>query len=210
MTADTKAQRRRRPYAARVSAAERHAQLLDAALAVIVRDGYDKVSIDAIARQAGVTRPVVYGVFENLGALLSVLLDRQQARAMEQLGPLLATGFDEGGESIDQLPAVIRAVAEAIKGDPATWRPILLEPRGMPQVVRARISGDRQLVREILASMIEAAFSGGDVEPDVEVLAHALVAVLEHFARILLEEPDLFDVDRLVRSVKVVLDAIRT
>ena len=42
-------------------------QLLDAALEVIARDGYAGVSIDAIAREAGVTRPVVYGVFDGLG-----------------------------------------------------------------------------------------------------------------------------------------------
>jgi AcrR family transcriptional regulator len=36
---------------------ERREQLLDAAMAVIARDGYAGVSIDAIAREAGVTRP---------------------------------------------------------------------------------------------------------------------------------------------------------
>ncbi len=208
MTAATDSPRRRRPYAARVSADERRTQLLDATLAIIVREGYDGVSIDAIAREAGVTRPVVYGVFDGLGDLLTTLLDRQQERALEQLAPLLAAGFDQDSGVVDQLPDLIRVVAEAISSDPVTWRPILVSTRGMPEAARARIDEDRQRVREVLASMIGAVFAGRDVQPDVDVLAHALVAVLEHFARLLLEEPELFEIERLVDSVKVVLDAI--
>ncbi len=206
----TAAPKRRRPYAARVPAEERRTQLLDAALGIVVRDGYDKLSIDAIAREAGVTRPVVYGVFDGLGDLLSVLLDRQQQRALEELAPLLVAGFDQDVEAIDQLPELIRVVAEAIARDPVTWRPILVAPQGMPEAVRARIDEDRQRVREVLASMIGVAFASRNVQPDVEVLSHALVAVLEHFARLLIEEPDLFEIDRLVDSVKVVLSAILT
>lgn len=207
MTADTESPRRRRPYAARVSLEVRREQLLDAALAIIVGEGLDKVSIDAIARTAGVTRPVVYGVFDGLGDLLSALLDRQQARALGQLAPLLA-GIDEGGDPMDQLPVMIRSVANAIVADPNTWRPILLAPQNAPEAMRSRIDGDRETVRRVLAMMIEELFSRRDVQPDVEVLSHALIAVLEHFARILLEQPELFEVERLVRSVEVVLDAI--
>lgn len=206
----TDAPKRRRPYAARVPVEQRRTQLMDAALAIVVREGFDKVSIDAIAREAGVTRPVVYGVFDGLGDLLSVLLDRQQQRALDELAPLLVAGFDEGSEAIDQLPELIRVVAEAIARDPVTWRPILVAPHGMPSIVRGRIDADRQRVREVLASMIGSAFAARDMQPDVEVLSHALVAVLEHFARLLLEEPELFEIDRLVDSVKLVLDAILT
>ena len=204
----TTAPKRRRPYAARVPVEERRTQLLDATLAIVVRDGFDKVSIDAIAREAGVTRPVVYGAFDGLGDLLSVLLDRQQERALDELAPLLVAGFDQDSAAIDQLPELIRVVAEAIARDPVTWRPILVAPQGMPEAVRTRIDDDRQRVREVLASMIGVAFAARDVQPDVEVLSHALVAVLEHFARLLLEEPELFEIERLVSSVKVVLDAI--
>ena len=53
-------------------------QLIDAALSVIVRDGYEGVSIEAIARTAGVTRPVIYDHFQNLGELLQVLIKREE------------------------------------------------------------------------------------------------------------------------------------
>jgi hypothetical protein len=37
------------------------------------------------------------------------------------------------------------------------------------------------------------------------VLAHAVLAILEHFGRILLTEPDRFDTERLVAAVTGVL-----
>ncbi|NHA01077.1 TetR family transcriptional regulator [Nocardioides sp. W3-2-3] len=58
--------------------------MLDAALRIIDRDGYDRVSIDAVAKEAGVTRPVVYGAYDGLGPLLMALLERQQKRALGQ------------------------------------------------------------------------------------------------------------------------------
>ena len=72
----------------------RREQLLDAAIQVIVREGYDGVSVDAIAREAGVTRPVVYGAYADLDELLGALLDRQQARALTQLAEVLPDQLD--------------------------------------------------------------------------------------------------------------------
>jgi hypothetical protein len=45
----------------------------------------------------------------------------------------------------------------------------------------------------------------GGPEVDAEVLAHAVLAILEHFGRILLTEPDRFDTERLVAAVTGVL-----
>src|SRR5438445_13112457 len=75
----------RRRYAPRMPPAERREQLIDAALSVILEHGYSGVSIEAIARTAGVTRPVVYDHFPNLGKLLQALIEREEHYALEQL-----------------------------------------------------------------------------------------------------------------------------
>ena len=200
--------RKRRPYAARVPADVRREQLLDAALAVIVRDGYDAVSVDAIASEAGLTRPVVYGVFDGLGPLLGALLDRQQQRALSQLAAALPAHPD-----LTDLEGVVvesaRRLIEQVRSDPMTWQPILLAPHNVPEQVRARIAADRELVATSIAGMIELGLAArGGPRLDVEVLAQALVAVLEHFGRLLLAEPDRFDTDRLVDAVVGVLRAL--
>jgi AcrR family transcriptional regulator len=201
--------RKRRPYAARVPAGVRREQLLDAALSVIVRDGYDAVSVDAIAREAGVTRPVVYGIFDGLGPLLEALLDRQQERALGQLAAALPPEPDLG-DLEGLVLAAARRLIDAVRSDPLTWQPILLAPHNVPEQVRARIAADREDVASRIAAMLELALlTRGGPRLDAEVLAQALVAVLEHFGRLLLTEPDRFDTDRLVAAVSGVVHVLR-
>lgn len=199
----------RRPYAARVPAEVRREQLLDAAIAVVVRDGYAGVSVDAIAREAGVTRPVVYGVFDGLTPLLTALLDRQEARALAQLEEAMSDDASLLNEPDEFLVNAAVRMIDAITDDPHTWRPILLAPNGTPDVVRARIDRDREQVRRQIGHLLEVgpALRGGP-KLDVEVVSHALVAVLEHFGRLLLEDPRRFATDRLVAAIRGLLKAM--
>src|SRR3981081_1140654 len=75
----------RRRYAPRMPPEQRRQQLMDAALVVTLEQGYSGVSIEAIARGAGVTRPVVYDHFPNLGRLLRALIEREERFALAQL-----------------------------------------------------------------------------------------------------------------------------
>jgi AcrR family transcriptional regulator len=200
--------RKRRPYAARVPMDVRREQLLYAALAVLVRDGYDAVTIDAIAREAGVTRPVVYGAFDGLGPLLGALLDRQQQRARAQLAAVLPERPDLGDLEGMVLDAARRLI-EQVRSDPLTWQPILLAPHNVPEQVRSRIATDREDVVVRLTGLSQLGLlARGRAGLDAEVLANALLAILEHFGRLLLTEPDRFDTDRLVTAVSGVLRAL--
>ena len=179
---------KRRPYAARVPIEVRREQLLDAAIRVIVRDGYDGISVEAIAREAGVTRPVVYGAFDGLGPL-----PRRPARP--PAGPRARAAGHGVPESSAADPgeamlAAVRTMAERVRSDPLTWRPILAAPQATPDVVRLRIDADRELVRSYLQGLLEGVVPAG---VDVELAAHALVATLEYFGRVLVEDPDRFD-----------------
>jgi len=193
-----------------VPADVRREQLLDAALEIIVRDGYEAVSVDAIAREAGVTRPVVYGVFEGgLRDLLGTLLDRQQQRALTQLSEALPADPDLSDP--DRLVAeTARKMIETVRSNPMVWQPILLAPVGLPEQARERIDGDRENFVVQLTGLLELglALRGGPVL-DAEVAAHAILAVLEHFGRLLLTDPERFSTDRLVGTISALLAAIR-
>ncbi|WP_084255362.1 TetR/AcrR family transcriptional regulator [Nocardioides sp. J54] len=189
--------RKRRPYAARMPMEERRTQLLDAALRVIDRDGYDGVSIDAIAKEAGVTRPVVYGAFDGLGALLLTLLDRQQARAVGQLFAALPSG--ESTDPVEVVEQACPALHRMLLDDPVTWRAILRSPANVPDAVRSRIEGDRQQVREFVEGLVTAVLGE---EVDAEVVAHGIIALLEHFGRLVLEDPLRYDAARLTATAR--------
>ncbi len=86
-----KGEAKSRRYAPRLPPEERREQLLDATLALIAEKGYESVSMEGIARKAGVTKPVVYDLFGSLADLLEALLEREEERALLQLAELLPT-----------------------------------------------------------------------------------------------------------------------
>jgi AcrR family transcriptional regulator len=188
---------------------DRRTQLLDAALQIIVRDGYDNLSIDAIAKEAGVTRPVVYSAYDGLGQLLSALLDRQQARALLQLFSVIPDEPDLSDPDTFMVETIERLMHQ-VMADPLTWRPILDTQRGMPEVVRARVESDKTLLRKRVAELVAEGLAqrGGPVL-DPEVTAHLLVAVAEHFGRLLLDDDPPFEPDRLVKAIRTLLVALR-
>jgi AcrR family transcriptional regulator len=188
-------------------AEQRRTQLLDAAIAIIARDGYAGVSVDAIAREADVSRTVVYGVFDSLDELLYALLDRQQRRAIGQL--LAALPADLGAAPLDEVVvAVIRQWASAVAGDPETWRPILLAPEGQPQPVRERIAGERDALRIRIQALLELGL-GTPPPVDAEIAAHAVIALAEYFGRMIVADPEGFDAERLVGAVAMLLPTLR-
>lgn len=95
----------RRRYAARVPSAERREQLLDAALALVLADGFAAVTMDGVARATGVTRPVVYGQFASSTELLEALLRRSLHRAQEQLARALRSCRPTAPGAIRRRPA---------------------------------------------------------------------------------------------------------
>ena len=72
-----------------MSSRERREQLLDATKGIVTRHGFHAVSIEAVAREAGITRPIVYDHFRDLGGLLDALVERETTRALAQLAAVL-------------------------------------------------------------------------------------------------------------------------
>ncbi|MEL6562957.1 MAG: TetR/AcrR family transcriptional regulator [Pseudomonadota bacterium] len=62
---------------------ERRHRILRAARALFLRDGFDGTSVEAIAREAGVSKVTVYGHFGTLSALLEAVVETE-ARAINR------------------------------------------------------------------------------------------------------------------------------
>jgi AcrR family transcriptional regulator len=186
--------------------AERREQLIDAALTVILEQGYSGVSIEAIAREAGVTRPVVYDHFPNLGRLLRALFEREERISLEQLAQLMPA--DPGNqEPIDLLADGVKRFLEAVASRPATWRIILLPLEGTPQVVRDHIETNRARTEEQIAKLVRWALTHPKAPDnlDVELIAHAIRVLGEDAGRSLLTDPERNSPERYERFVRSVL-----
>lgn len=207
MKRDTASQVTKRRYAPRLPVAERREHLLDAALRVLVRDGYEALSIEAIAREADVTRPVVYGAYDGLEPLLHALLDRTQKRALAQAMAIL----HDAGSPTDVDSWVLGAVSrliDQVQADPDVWRPVLGLTVGAPAIVRNRINETREVIRTYIAAGLEAGLQlRGGPALDTQILSHLVLVTAEEFGRLVLEEPPRFDKDRLVAALAAMLAA---
>lgn len=196
MTQRTQAKPRR---GARLSRPERRTQLLDVTKEIVGVDGLHAVSIDRVAREAGISRPIVYEHFTDLTGLLNALLDREGARALAQLNAVLPHE-PASGDVLDVLLEALAGYLRTVQSDPITWRLVLMPPEGAPAFLQERISTARAAVVALLARLIENAFSprGGQRSPDPELTAHSMSALSDFWARLLLTDPEEFPLERLL------------
>lgn len=184
-----------------MSAADRREQLLDVTRDLVGEQGFHAVSIEAVARRAGITRPVVYGHFGDLDGLLEAMLDRESARSLAQLAEVLPRPED-AADPREALVAAMRGYLEAVRTEPVTWRLVLMPPEGAPASLRDRISEGRAAVVAVLASFVGAGLSGPRASPDPELTARTISAVADEAARLVLTSPDEYPVERLVEHAR--------
>jgi AcrR family transcriptional regulator len=190
-----------------MSAAERREQLLDVSKAIVAERGFHAVSIEAVAREAGITRPVVYGHFQDLNALLEALVEREGQRALTQLAAILPTDLT-AGDPRAMLLAGMRGYLEAVQADPVTWRLVLMPPEGAPLVLRERIEQGRAAVVAALAGTVGPALGPERGSPDPELTARMMSALSDEGARLVLTDPERFPPERILSHTSWFLELL--
>jgi AcrR family transcriptional regulator len=205
---DASAQSRRR-YAPRLPPEKRREQLIDAALSVIVEHGYEGVSIEAIARTAGVTRPVIYDHFPNLGRLLQALIEREEHYALAQLADVVPDSAPQG-DPPELFAGGVRRFLDAVATRPDTWRIILLPPEGTPPMVREHVETNRAQLLERLTQFVTWAVANSDIpkDLDIEICARATLRLSEEAGRMVLTDPVRFSPARYEQFARTVMDLI--
>jgi AcrR family transcriptional regulator len=199
----------RRRYAPRMAPEQRREQLIDAALSVIVEQGYEGVSIEAIARTAGVTRPVIYDHFPNLGRLLQALIEREESYALAQLAAIVPDSAP-AGDPPELFAAGVRRFLDAVASRPDTWRIILLPPEGTPTMVRRHVETNRMQLLERLSQFVTWASVQAEfaTELDVEISARAILRLSEEAGRMVLTDPERFSPERYERFARTLMQLI--
>jgi AcrR family transcriptional regulator len=191
----------------RLTAEERREQLLDVTKAIVGDDGFHAVSMERVAREAGISRPIVYSHFSDLPGLLHALVDREGMRALAQLAQILPEGGAEG-DPRDQMLAALRGYLEAVRDDPVTWRLVLMPPEGAPPLLRERIAVGRAAAVAQLARLVGPGLAGGAASPDPQLTGRSLSALADEWARLVLTEPDTYPIERLVAHATWLLDQL--
>lgn len=156
--------------------------LLDVALPLFARQGYDAVSMQSIADAAGVSKPVLYSCFASKEELFDALA-RREDRRLRELVAELTPPVDAGGESDAELltcalTGIFRAVAEA----PDAIRVLYVEDHGEGRVARGRVHWQHWVGAVIAERRATAATR------ESELIGRLLVAAAELGFTLLLED----------------------
>jgi AcrR family transcriptional regulator len=192
-----------------MSAAERREQLLDVALEILCEQGSEALSIDAIAKGAGITRPVVYTQFGDLPGLLNALFEREERHVLTQLAKAIPVQVGEIDPD-DVILTAIETFFAAVKERPYTWQIILTPPQGVPRALHDKVVERREAVIEQITPLIAWGVTkrGGPMGLDHRLLARIILVIAEEGGRLVVSHPDTYTVDLLVQQAKVLVGAL--
>lgn len=133
----------------RMRAEDRREQILDITHGIVDAEGFHAATPSRIADAAGITRPVLYQQFGDLGGLFVALIDREAERAGAQF--VAAISEPDPGADADPFVRAFDGALRAVDSHPATWRLFLLPPEGAPPELHRRIAHSQEQVVQYLA-----------------------------------------------------------
>lgn len=174
----------------------RREQLLDLCADIVDREGFGAVSIDDVARSAGVTRTVLYQQFGGLDGMLEALVTRSTERVAETLEQVTSS-------DAPTLSDAMSTVLEAVDADPKTWRMFLIAAHVGPPSLTENLETGRSLIRGRNESAIAHRRTGGAAsgQTDHGLTARMLQAMADEMVRLHLADPDTYTSRRLIDQV---------
>lgn len=151
----------------RLPAAERRQELLDAALRVFAAGSYAGATTAGIAREAGVSEPILYRHFESKRDLYLACLDEAWQRVRERVEDAVAElGAAEGWRATG--PATMRELKVVV---PSLWMQAITEA-GEDEEIRRHVRRHMREVHDFFAGLLRRVQAEGGVhadrDPDVE------------------------------------------
>jgi AcrR family transcriptional regulator len=189
------------PGPTRLTAPARREQLLDVTAEIVAEQGFQAVSIQSVARRAGISRPIVYEHFGDLAGLLEALVEREMARARAQISETALGDLTEGDPTALMLES-LRTYLDAVERHPRTWRLVLMPAEGAPELLRKSIIRGRATVLEGLAAAVRPASMPDNEASDPELTARVLSAIADEYARLVLTDPERFPPERLITHAR--------
>jgi AcrR family transcriptional regulator len=196
-----------RKRAAHLGPERRRPEVLDAALKLFLKSGYDGTSMQAVADEAGVTKPVVYACFESKDELFRALLAREEERIVGEIQGAFANADLSDPETtlVEGFTGFLRAVGES----PEVYRLIFLGEGGGNAAVAHRIQrGREEQVRRLTAlarRWLEAEGNGkrsnAEIERTARLLGNSIAGLAESGARLLLSGEDGWTAETLGRDL---------
>src|SRR5919197_1210986 len=171
---DTKPNQRRR-----MRGPERRAQLLAVARRLFGRSGFHGVSMDQVAREAGVTKPILYDHFVSKEELYVALLDADAQELERQVRAALSAR--RGNR--ERIRQSFQAYFDFVDEHAAEFKLFVQETMVAGDVVRSKVQGVRDHILGEVSDLIVRESRGAVDREDADTVALALVGMVETVAR---------------------------
>jgi TetR/AcrR family transcriptional regulator, repressor for uid operon len=143
-------------------------RILDAALSLTAASGLRHLTMDDVARKAGVGRMTVYRRFASKTALVDALAVRECRRCLA----IVARAIDPDAAVVDRIASMFVAVLRVIREHPLLERLARVEPEALLAELTRNNSLVFRLVREFLVERVREAEAAGELGAiDAEVAA---------------------------------------
>lgn len=179
----------------RVPREVRAKQLLDVAEVEFSRMGYQATSIDAIAEAAGVTRPMVYNLFQSKDGIYTACLKR----ARGALESRILEAFSGKANVTKKLQRGFEAYFSFLEDYPSAWALLYGGGNAVSGPAAQEIINLRFNTVQVIAALLANELNK-KVDDETIVLAHTISGGAEQVAKLRRERPDL-NSTRLVKQL---------
>ena len=161
----------------RIPRAIREQQMLDSAIRVFADLGYRSASMDTIARDANISKPMLYLYYGSKEELFSACVARESGRLIEGLTSA-ATGSDGPRDSLE---SVVQAFLEFVDANADSWTVVYRQAMAEP-VFRDEVEKTRSVLVDLTADLLAQNSVESRSREVLQVVATALVGAGEAVA----------------------------
>ena len=188
----------------------RRGQVLDAALRLILDQGYSAASMEAIAREADLAKPRVYTAYNGRALLLEALLRREENRVVRDLIVAMPAFTDENGFD-ETLVAAATNLLRAVADNPTSWRLLMLPADDAPPEIRTHVVAGRDFALANLRRLVDW---GSGTRPgirhlDPDLVARALLGIGEQAVGMVLTRPEEYTPERYEEFFRALLQLLQ-
>jgi AcrR family transcriptional regulator len=160
-------------------APERRAQLLDVARRVFGNSGFHAVSMETVAKEAGVTKPILYDHFPSKKDLYLALIDADLAVLHDEVRAAL----DSPRGNRERIRASFQAYFDFVDEHAEGFRLLMQETVGAEVEFRDRVAEVRDQILAEVAELIVRESKGLLDREHAEIVALALIGMVETVAQ---------------------------
>jgi AcrR family transcriptional regulator len=161
----------------RLPRAVREQQMLDAAVQMFSLNGYHETSMDAIAAEAKISKPMLYLYYGSKEDLFGACLDREMRRFID----LVRADIDFDQSAKDLLRNTIVSFLRYIDANRASWI-VMYTQATSSQAFSHKVREGREQIIDLVAGLLRSGTRSPRTDADIETMAVALVGAGEAIA----------------------------